>query len=147
MYSGSEYRRCCWDAYFASAATLRSMWRLLERDVRLVGEVEVVPGDLVAEDRRPLEGAQPLRGDHLVVLVDVVEAGLEDDVGPPLLPELDQQLEDLLAVLRERADVEVVDGEALWGMPSSAVASRTSRASVSGGKPSGSERVAIEKAT
>jgi hypothetical protein len=32
-------------------------------------------------------------------------------------------------------------------MPSSAVASRTSRASVSGGKPSGSERVAIENAT
>ena len=33
------------------------------------------------------------------------------------------------------------------GMPSSAVASATSRASVSGGKPGGSERVAIEKAT
>src|SRR5436190_10998115 len=32
-------------------------------------------------------------------------------------------------------------------IPSSVVASRTSRASVSGGKPSGSERVAIEKAT
>src|SRR3954468_9617687 len=32
-------------------------------------------------------------------------------------------------------------------IPSSAVASRTSRASVSGGKPSGSDRVAIEKAT
>ena len=33
------------------------------------------------------------------------------------------------------------------GIPSSDVASRTSRASVSGGKPSGSERVAIENAT
>ena len=33
------------------------------------------------------------------------------------------------------------------GMPSSVVASRTSRASVSGGKPSGSDLVAIEKAT
>ena len=32
-------------------------------------------------------------------------------------------------------------------MPSSAVASRTSRASVSGGKPSGSDFVAIENAT
>ncbi len=32
-------------------------------------------------------------------------------------------------------------------MPSSAVASRTSRARVSGSKPSGSERVAIENAT
>ncbi len=32
------------------------------------------------------------------------------------------------------------------GMPSSAVASATSRASVSGGKPGGSERVAIENA-
>ena len=32
-------------------------------------------------------------------------------------------------------------------MPSSAVASRTSRASVSGSKPGGSERVAIENAT
>ena len=31
-------------------------------------------------------------------------------------------------------------------IPSSAVASRTSRASVSGANPSGSERVAIEKA-
>ena len=33
------------------------------------------------------------------------------------------------------------------GMPSSAVASRTSRASVSGAKPSGSDFVAIENAT
>ena len=33
------------------------------------------------------------------------------------------------------------------GMPSSVVASRTSFASVSGGKPSGRERVAIENAT
>ena len=32
-------------------------------------------------------------------------------------------------------------------IPSSAVASRTSRASVSGGKPGGSDRVAIENAT
>ena len=32
------------------------------------------------------------------------------------------------------------------GIPSSPVASRTSRASVSGANPSGSERVAIEKA-
>ena len=46
----------------------------------LVGEVEVVPRDLVAEDRRPLEGAQALGGDHLVVLVDVVQARLEDGV-------------------------------------------------------------------
>ena len=35
----------------------------------------------------------------------------------------------------------------LSGMPISAVASRTSRASVSGGKPSGSDFVAMEKAT
>ena len=33
------------------------------------------------------------------------------------------------------------------GMPSSAVASRTSRASVSGANPGGSDRVAIENAT
>ena len=36
---------------------------------------------------------------------------------------------------------------ALSGMPSSPVAARTSFASVSGGKPGGSERVAIENAT
>ena len=62
----------------------------LEREVALVGEVEVVPGDLVAEDRRPLERAQALGGDRLVVLVDVVQARLEDDVGPPVLPGRDQ---------------------------------------------------------
>jgi len=60
--------------------------RRLQRDVRLVGEVEVVPRDLVAEDGRPLERAHALRGDDLVVLVDVVQAGLEDGVGTPLLP-------------------------------------------------------------
>ena len=54
---------------------------LLERGVPLVREAEVVPGDLVAEHGRPLEGAQALGGDHLVVLVDVVEARLEDGVG------------------------------------------------------------------
>ena len=53
---------------------------LLERDVGAVREVEVVPGDLVAEDRRPLEGAQALLGDRLVILVDVVVRRLEDDV-------------------------------------------------------------------
>ncbi|HWH06005.1 MAG TPA: PIG-L family deacetylase, partial [Gaiellaceae bacterium] len=41
----------------------------LERHVRAVGEVEVVPGDLVAEHRRPLERAQALLRDRLVVLV------------------------------------------------------------------------------
>ena len=89
----------------------------LERDVGLVGEVEVVPGDLVAEDRRPLERAQALGGDRLVVLVDVVQRGLEDDVGLPVVPELDQELEDLLAVVGEGADVEVVDGQVLAGDP------------------------------
>src|SRR5436853_7512807 len=34
--------------------------RALEREVGLVVEVEVVPGDLVAEDGRPLEGAEAL---------------------------------------------------------------------------------------
>src|SRR5919108_5200698 len=37
---------------------------LLERDVPLVLEVEVVPRDLVAEDRRPLEGPQALLRDR-----------------------------------------------------------------------------------
>ena len=81
---------------------------LLERGVPLVREVEVVPGDLVAEHRRPLERAQALGGDHLVVLVDVVEARLEDGIRLPLLPEGDQQLEDVLAALGERAHLEVV---------------------------------------
>src|SRR5829696_380443 len=90
---------------------------LLERDVRLVREVEVVPRDLVAEDRRALEGAQALGGDRLVVLVDVVEGRLEDRVRLPLVPDLDQQLEDLLPVLGEGADVEVVDGETRLGDP------------------------------
>src|SRR2546421_9357909 len=37
---------------------------LRERDVPLVLEVEVVPRDLVAEDRRPLEGPQAFLGDR-----------------------------------------------------------------------------------
>ncbi len=89
--------------------------RLLERDVRAVGEVEVVPGNLVAEDRRPLEGAQTLLGDRLVVLVDVVVRWLEDDLRLPLVPERDEELEDVLAALREGADVEVVNGQRLLG--------------------------------
>ena len=48
-------------------------------------------------------------------------------------------------VLKSRASNTVAASD--LGAASSAVASRTSRASVSGGKPSGSERVAIEKAT
>ena len=84
---------------------------LLERDVGAVGEVEVVPGDLVAEHGRPLERAQPLLRDRLVILVHVVVRGLEDGVRPQLLPERDEQLEDVLAALGERADVEVVHGE------------------------------------
>ena len=68
----------------------------LEREVGAVGEVEVVLGNLVAEDRRPLERAQALLRDRLVVLVDVVVGRLEDDVRAPLLPERDQELEDVL---------------------------------------------------
>ena len=83
----------------------------LEREVRLVAEVEVVPRDLVAEDRRPLERPQPLARDRLVILVHVVHRGHEHAVGLPVAPDLDQQLEDLLPALRERAHVEVVHGE------------------------------------
>ena len=52
-----------------------------------------------------------------MVLVDVVHRRLEDDVGLPVVPELDQQLEDLLPAVREGADVEVVHGEVLDGDP------------------------------
>src|SRR5438067_5946262 len=90
---------------------------LLERDVPLVLEVEVVPRDLVAEDRGALEGAQALLGDGAVILVDVVEARLEDDVRGPLLPELDEQLQDVLPPLGKRSHVEVVHSERLGGDP------------------------------
>ena len=43
-----------------------------------------------------------------MVLVDVVVGRLEDDVRPPLLPQGDEQLEDVLAALGEGAHVEVV---------------------------------------
>ncbi len=84
---------------------------LVERDVGLVVEVERVPGDLVAEHRRPLERAETLGRDDLVILVDVAEARLQDRVGTPVLPESDQELEDLLAALRKRPDLEIVNGE------------------------------------
>src|ERR1700757_3569716 len=90
---------------------------LLERDVPLVLEVEVVPRDLVTEDRRALEGAQALLGDRAVILVDVVEARLEDDVRLPFLPQRDEQLEDVLPALGGRAHVEVVDRQRLGGNP------------------------------
>jgi hypothetical protein len=119
----------------------------LERDVPLVGEVEVVPGDLVAEDRRALERAQALLRDRLVDLVDVVQARLEDDIRAPVLPERDEQLEDLLPPLRERADVEVVHVERrlrnaeLRGRLADLARERVRR------EPGGSERVAIENPT
>ena len=95
-----------------------------------------------------LNARRPSVRDRLVILVDVVQRGLEDDVGLPVVPELDQQLEDLLPVIGERAHVEVVDGQVLGG--DAELGRRRARprgASVSGAKPSGSERVAIEKAT
>ena len=85
--------------------------RLLESDVRAVREVEVVPRDLVAEHRRPLERSQALLRDRLVILVDVVVRRLENGVRSQLLPQADQQLEDVLPPFRERADVEVVNAE------------------------------------
>ena len=91
--------------------------RLLQRDVCLIGEVEVVPRNLVAEDRRSLERAHAFRGDHLVVLVNVVQARLEHRVGTPLFPQAHEQLENVLAVLREGADVEVVHDQVLRSDP------------------------------
>src|SRR5262249_49022650 len=79
-------------AFLRGRPALRFHVAALQREVPLVGEVEVVPRVLVAEDRRPLEGAQALARDALVVLVDVVNARLEDGVRPPLLPERDQEL-------------------------------------------------------
>ena len=87
------------------------MCALLERDVGAVRELEVVPRDLVAQDRRPLEGAEPFLRDRLVVLVDVVVGRLEDDVGTELLPHRDEQLQDVLPTLGERPHVEVVHRE------------------------------------
>src|SRR4029077_2171294 len=52
---------------------------LLERGVPLVLEVEVVPRDLVAEDRRALEGAQSLLGDGARVLVAVGGVRVEEE--------------------------------------------------------------------
>src|SRR5262245_33724632 len=72
---------------------------LLERHEGAVREVEVVPRDLVAENRRPLERAEALLCDRLVVLVDVVMRRLEHDVRLPVLPQLHEQLEDVLASL------------------------------------------------
>ena len=46
---------------------------------------------------------------------DVVHARLQHGVRLPLLPERDQQLEDLLAMLRKRPHLEVVHGEARFG--------------------------------
>src|ERR1700757_862168 len=91
--------------------------RLLERDVPLVLEVEVVPRDLVTEDRRALEGAQPLLRDGAVVLVNGVKPRLKAAPRLPLFPERDEQLEDVLTPLGERADVEVVHRERLGGDP------------------------------
>jgi hypothetical protein len=85
--------------------------RPLERNVGAVREVEVVPRDLVAEHRGALEGAEALLRDRLVVLVDVVVRRLEDRVGPQLLPQPNEQLEQVLPVLWERPDVEVVHRE------------------------------------
>ena len=73
--------------------------------------------------------------------------GLEHAVGLPVVPDLDQQLEDLLPVVGKRAHVEVVDGEVLGGDADLGRRLAHLRASVSGAKPSGSERVAIENAT
>ena len=81
-----------------------------------------------------------------MILVDVVVRGLEDRVRPQLLPEPDEQLEDVLPALREGADVEVVDAELVVGDPelggrlAHLAGERVRR------EPSGSERVAIEKA-
>ena len=88
---------------------------LLQRDIRAVGEIEVVPGNLVPENGRPLERTQALLRDRLVILVNVVMRGLEDDLGPPFLPEPDEELEDVLATLGERAYVEVVDRQTVLG--------------------------------
>ena len=60
-----------------------------------------------------LKARRPSLGDRPVILVDVVERRLEDAVGPPVVPDLDQQLEDLLAVVGERPHVEVVHGQLL----------------------------------
>ena len=58
-----------------------------------------------------LKARRPSAGDRLVVLVDVVQRRLEHELRRPVVPDLDQQLEDLLTVIRERAHVEVVHRE------------------------------------
>ena len=77
-----------------------------------------------------------------------VGRGLQDRVRLPLLPQLDQQLEDLLPVLGERPHLEVVDGQVVRGNADlgrrlAHLLARACRA----GSPRGSDLVAIENAT
>jgi hypothetical protein len=76
--------------------------------------------------------------------MDVVQARLEDGVRSPLLPERDQQLE-MFRGGRERANVEVVDGQVGLG-DAELGGGRAPPGEVSGGSPR-EDFVAIEKAT
>ena len=119
---------------------------LLERDVGAIRELVVVPGNLVTQERRALERTQSLLCDGLVILVDVVVRGLEDDIGTPVLPQGDEKLEDVLPTFRKRPDVEVVHGQLRLG-DAELRGRLPDLARVSDGNPAGSDRVAIEKAT
>ena len=54
---------------------------MLEHDKAIGHERQIVPGDLVAENRCLLERAKSLLGDHLMVLMGVVRRRQQHQVG------------------------------------------------------------------
>jgi len=118
-----------------------------EGEVRLVGEVEVVPGDLVTEDGRTLERAQAFRRITWWSWWMSCRLGWKTASGRQ-----SSQSATNSSRMSCRCSGNVRTSKSCTvrfsrEIPSSAVASSTSRARVSGGKPSGSDLVAIENAT
>ena len=81
----------------------------IEMDKSGGGEGEIVPGELVSQDARVLEGPQPFLTDDLVVLMNIVGGREKDEVRRDSATNLDQAFQDVLTVLRE-----VADGEAIY---------------------------------
>jgi hypothetical protein len=94
-------------------ANLQLEVTLLQADEAGVLEADRVHRQLVTKQRRVLEGAQALLGDHLVVLVHVAEGREEDDLGLEPRPQLHELLEDLLPPRREVPDPVVAQVEAV----------------------------------
>ena len=118
--------------------------RLLQDDKAIVLELEIIPGQLVAQDRYLFKGPDPFPGNCPVVLVEIFQGRQQNQIRFQLPPQDDKFFQDLLAPGRKFPDRELVPDQASRGDAQGGSGGFPFPDQGIGGRPAGSDLAADE---